>query len=154
MILTSLLDEGDVLLVPKPGFPLYGVIVESHGGKVVYYNLNPAQNWECDLNHMEELIHMHNKIKGILITNPSNPCGSVFSKEHLCKVLHLAKKYCLPIVSDEVYGNITFNENTFYSLGNLAIEMGGDVPVIVASGLAKQFLVPGWRVGWLVFYDK
>ena len=133
---------------------MYRVIVESHGGKVIYYNLNPEKNWECDLHHMEELLCNYKNIKGILVTNPSNPCGSVFSKEHLCDILGLAQRYCLPIVSDEVYGNITFTGNTFYSLGNLAMEVGGNVPVIVASGLAKQFLVPGWRVGWLVFYDK
>lgn len=154
LALTTILDEGSILLVPRPGFPLYQVIAESHGATVLHYNLDPEEGWECDLNHVEELLLQHKKfIRAMIVTNPSNPCGSVYSKAHLSDILRLASNYTLPIVSDEVYGGITFGNAPFHPLGPLSAEMGKLTPVITASGLGKQFLVPGWRVGWLVFYD-
>jgi len=96
---------------------------------------------------METLIN--DKTKAILINNPSNPCGSNFSKEHLIGVVALAKKYNLPIVADEIYANVVF-EGEFTPIHTVC----EDVPILQVSGLAKQFVVPGWRVGWLVVYDR
>jgi len=150
LALTALLDEGTCLLVPRPGFPLYRVIAESHGARVRYYDLSPDNDWECDLESIEKVIcEEGSRVRGIVINNPSNPCGSVFSKEHLQNVVALAERYKLVIVSDEVYGSITFGR-MFYPMGEIA---NGRVPVITASGLGKQFLVPGWRVGWLIIHD-
>ncbi len=73
--------------MPKPGFPLYQVISESLLASVKHYNLLPETGWEADLTHMESLIDA--KTKAILINNPSNPCGSVFSKNHLIKILEV-----------------------------------------------------------------
>mmetsp|Transcript_478 Transcript_478/g.698 ORF Transcript_478/g.698 Transcript_478/m.698 type:complete len:320 (-) Transcript_478:1653-2612(-) len=150
LVLTCLLDEGSVLLVPRPGFPLYQVIAESHGADVVHYNLMPNNDWECDIQHLEQIIQEnHGKVRAIVVTNPSNPTGSVYSPGHLKMISNLASRYFLPIVADEVYGDLTIAPHYFYSMGNI-----GSAPVIVTSGLAKQFLLPGWRVGWAVFVDK
>mmetsp|Transcript_15039 Transcript_15039/g.22161 ORF Transcript_15039/g.22161 Transcript_15039/m.22161 type:complete len:459 (-) Transcript_15039:204-1580(-) len=155
LALTTLLDEGSTLLVPRPGFPLYQVIAESHGAKVKHYNLDPTKNWECDIHHMEELVKQEpDSVRAIVINNPSNPCGSVFSKEHLREILKFSARHHLPIVSDEVYDDVTFHGSVFCPLGHVAAKMEDSPPVISASGLAKQFLVPGWRVGWLTFYDN
>jgi len=168
LALTAILDPGSILLVPQPGFPLYQVIAESHGASVVHYRLLPDQNWECDLQHLEALVKEYHTqvvyddgdetqtpvIRGILVNNPSNPTGGVFSRKHLEDLVQFAKKYQLPIVADEVYGDLVFRSNTFHPLANVADSLGREVPVITASGLAKQYLVPGWRVGWIVFQDK
>lgn len=156
LVVTALMDPGTCLLVPQPGFPLYQVIAESHGASVLHYRLNPDKNWEIDLEHLEITILQHRgelDIRGILVNNPSNPTGAVFSLEHLREVVALCDKYQLPIVADEVYGDLTFGQHQFHPLAQVAAEHKR-VPVITTSGLAKQYLLPGWRVGWVVFQDN
>lgn len=155
LALTALLDPGSILLLPQPGFSLYQVIAESHGASVAFYRLLPDQNWECDLEHLEELILEHgDRVRGILVNNPSNPTGSVFCNDHLQDLVRFCDRHCLPIVADEIYGDLTFGSHVFYPLAQVAAEAGGQVPVITVSGVGKQYLIPGWRVGWIVFHDK
>ena len=153
LVLTALLDEDSILLVPMPGFPLYQVICESHGASVAHYHLDAENNWEIDLDHLDQLMD-NAKVKGIVINNPSNPTGSVYSKQHLKAVFRLCERRGLPIIADEIYGDLVFGANVFTSMAEIMFEMGRTVPVIVTSGLAKQYLVPGWRVGWAVFFDR
>ncbi len=155
LALTALLDEDSVLLVPRPGFPLYQVIAASHGARVVHYDLLPKSGWECDLNHMESIIlqeehtalhkncgNMYDAknraVRGILINNPSNPTGAVYSESHLMDIIRLAARHRLPIISDEIYGDMTFANNVFHPMANVSVKMGNRVPVITASGLGKQ----------------
>ena len=163
LALTSLLDDDTYLLVPCPAFPLYEVIVKSHGANIAHYNLLHDKGWECDLNHLEqvicELLKNNNKnircpIRGIMINNPGNPTGSVFSVQHMIDLLQLSQKYHIPIISDEIYGNLTFGDAQFQSIIQVASKYQLYTPLIVVSGIGKQFLVPGWRVGWIVFYDE
>jgi tyrosine aminotransferase len=185
LALTSLLDDDSILLVPRPGFPLYKVITESHGASVMYYNLLPEHGWECDLVGLECLLAQHHHqfhdnnvedecnhddddddsgrrsrsrskktIRGILVNNPSNPTGAVYSFEYLSDIVRLAAKYQIPIISDEIYGDLTFHSRPFYPLANVAASLGYEVPIITASGLGKQYLVPGWRLGWIVYQDN
>jgi tyrosine aminotransferase len=157
LVLTALLDPGTFILVPQPGFPLYQVIAESHGASVIHYRLNPDTNWEIDLDFLESCILKSDQramIRGILINNPSNPTGAVFSLQHLQDVVALCDKYQLPIVADEVYGNLRFGHHKFHPLAQVVTDQHSQVPVITTSGLAKQFLLPGWRVGWAVFQDN
>lgn len=86
----------------------------------------------------------------ILINNPSNPCGSVYSRAHLEELLAFASKYRLPIVADEIYADMVFGGAEFVAMSSLV----SDVPLLVAGGIAKQYLVPGWRVGWLAVVDR
>lgn len=96
---------------------------------------------------MDALVDEHTK--AIVINNPSNPCGSNFSAEHLLGIAAIARKHQLPIIADEIYGKCVFNGH-FHAMHLFA----GDVPVISLSGLAKEFIVPGWRVGWLIVHDN
>ncbi|TYZ61271.1 hypothetical protein PybrP1_009572 [[Pythium] brassicae (nom. inval.)] len=146
--ITGLLNPGDNILLPKPGFPLYQVISETHKIECRFYNLDPENNWEADLAHMQSLVD--EKTKAILVNNPSNPCGSVYSKAHLEKILALAELNKIPIISDEIYGDMVFGANHFYPLAALTTT----VPVIAVGGLAKHFLIPGWRVGWVLVNDR
>jgi tyrosine aminotransferase len=156
LALTSLLDPGTILLVPKPGFPLYQVIAESHGARVWQYRLDPNRSWQCDLDHLEELMATPDSksIRAIVINNPSNPTGAVFPRRHLQDLIAFCTRHRLPVVADEVYGDITFGWNQFHPVAQIAAQCGKRVPVITSSGLAKQFLLPGWRVGWIAFHDN
>jgi tyrosine aminotransferase len=155
LALTALLDPGSILLLPQPGFSVYQVIAESHGASVAFYRLLPDQKWECDLGHLEELLLEHgDRVRGILFNNPSNPTGSVFGNDHLQDLVRFCDRHRLPIVADEIYGDLAFGSNVFYPLAQVAAEAGGQVPVITVSGVGKQYLIPGWRVGWIFFHDK
>lgn len=154
LALTSLLDPGTILLVPNPGFPLYQEIAESIGASVVPYRLDPNSRWQCDMDHLEEIMANHSQVRAIVINNPSSPTGSVFSEKHLQQILDFALRHQLPIVADEVYGDLTFGSNKFHPMAEIAAKNGQRVPVITSSGLSKQFMIPGWRVGWLTFHDN
>jgi hypothetical protein len=78
------------------------------------------------------------EIRGILINNPSNPTGAVYSREHLCGIVELAERYRIPIISDEIYGDLTFGNRVFHPMADIAASMGYEVPIITASGLGKQ----------------
>lgn len=146
--LDALLNPGDNILLPKPGFSLYECICKSKGYEIKYYNLLPSKSWEADLDQIKSLID--DKTKVILINNPSNPCGSVYSKEHLNQILKVAEEHYLPIISDEIYAGMTFGETQFYPIASLT----ETVPVLSIGGIAKRFLVPGWRVGWICVHDR
>lgn len=156
LALTALLDEGSILLVPRPGFPLYQVIADSLGASVVHYNLRPDRHWECNIRQLHQLMRQYGRsaVRGMVVNNPSNPTGAVWSKQHLREIVRFCQEYTLPLVADEVYGDLTFQNHVFVPAAQVAAECGNQVPVITASGLGKQFLVPGWRVGWVVFQDK
>ena len=178
-----------ILLVPSPGFPLYRVIAESHGATVVSYPLLPHRHWEVDLVQLQSILEQHRHkfydptagrtmvttpIRGMVINNPSNPTGAVYSTTHLQQIVRLCQHYCIPIIADEIYGDMVFpneddnNNNSSYnlhasppppppafvSLARIAAAMGRVVPVVTASGIGKQFLLPGWRIGWICFQDK
>jgi len=145
--INGMLDEGDNLLVPRPGFPLYQVLAESQGASVREYDLVPEKGWQADLEQLEALIDA--RTKALVINNPSNPCGSVFPREHLEGLLDIARRHTLPIIADEIYGEMTFEGHPFHPLAALS----EDVPIVSVGGLAKQFLVPGWRVGWILLHD-
>jgi tyrosine aminotransferase len=151
--LTSLLDPGTVLLVPQPSFPLYQMIAESHGATVVHYRLR-RDTWECDMTHLQDLMIQYQNVRAIVINNPSGATGTVFSELHLVNLLDFALVHRLPIVSDEVFGDMTFGSKQFYPLAQVAAKTRSQVPILTTSGLSKQFLLSGWRVGWLTFHDK
>jgi len=148
MCITVLANPGQNILVPKPGFPIYRMIADCLGIHCKYYNLLPEQNWKIDLDQLESLVDKNTA--AIVINNPSNPCGSVFSKRHLMAILDIASRHCIPIISDEVYENFVFKGRTFHSLGSLSV----DVPILTCGGLTKRFLVPGWRLGWIIIHDR
>jgi tyrosine aminotransferase len=148
LALSAMINEGDNVLLPCPGFALYNTIVEARGGKCKDYNLVAERGWECDLAHMESQID--SRTRCILINNPSNPCGSVFSLAHLQDIVALAERHCLPIIADEIYGGIVFDGCEMHPLAAVST----NVPIITCGGLAKEFLVPGWRLGWIVVHDR
>ena len=150
LAINVLCSPGDAILLPAPGFSLYQTICHSRGIQCHYYQCLPRKSWEIDLDHMDELLTTHTNVKAILVNNPSNPCGSVFSLEHMQAILKVAEKYKIPIISDEVYHGMVFRNATFYSFG----EVSQSVPILTCGGLAKRYMVPGWRIGWVLIHDK
>lgn len=126
----------------------YRTWTNGSGIDVQYYNLDPLNDWQVDLKHMESLIN--GKTRAILINNPGNPCGNVFSKQHILDILEIAERHKLPIIADEVYEFFTFPGVDFYSAASLS----KNVPILTCSGLTKRFLMPGIRMGWLIISDR
>lgn len=90
------------------------------------------------------------KTAAIVVINPSNPCGSVYSKQHLLEILDIASRNRVPIIADEIYEYFVFSGHEYTAMSALS----KDVPILTCSGLTKRFLVPGWRMGWLIIHDR
>ncbi|XP_022688578.1 tyrosine aminotransferase-like isoform X1 [Varroa jacobsoni] len=141
-------NPGENVLVPRPGFSVYKTHANSVGIEAIFYDLDPAHSWQVDLRSLRGAIN--NRTRAILVNNPSNPCGSVYSKEHLKDILEIAKEHRLPIIADEIYEHFVFSGRIYHPLASLST----DVPIVSCSGLTKRFLVPGWRTGWIIIHDR
>ncbi|KYN15883.1 PREDICTED: tyrosine aminotransferase [Trachymyrmex cornetzi] len=148
LCITVLAREGQNILIPRPGFSIYRTLAEGLGITVKTYNLCPELGWEIDLDDLKEQID--ESTAAIIINNPSNPCGSVFRRDHILDILDIAAHYYVPIIADEIYEHMVFPGRTFHSLASLSTE----VPILSCSGLTKRFLVPGWRMGWIIIHDR
>lgn len=144
----GLAGTGDNILCPMPGFCLYETAAGHSGVKSKFYKLDPDKQWEVDLEHLES--QMDERTKAIVINNPSNPCGANYSKEHLEDILKLAERKKVAILADEIYGDMVFKTGKSHRIASLTTE----VPVVACGGIAKQYLIPGWRVGWLMIHDR
>eukprot|EP00949_MAST-11_sp_MAST-11-sp1_P000867 g867.t1 len=146
----SLLNPGDTILLPSPGFALYETIARHYQVSCAFYPLIAEKGWEADIAKLRDLA-ASTSAKVLLINNPSNPCGSVYSKEHLEELVSVARDHGMVIIADEIYGNVVFDESkTFFPVADVA----PDVPVLATGGAAKEFLVPGWRLGWVIVHDR
>lgn len=149
MAISVLANPGEHnILLPKPGFSLYQTLCKSKGIDTKFYSLDPEKNWEADLEELDSLVDINTR--AILINNPSNPCGSNFSKEHILNILKVAEKHSLPIIADEIYEDMVFSNQTYTSFA----QVSENVPIIHVGGLAKQYMIPGWRLGWLALHDR
>ncbi|XP_070575350.1 tyrosine aminotransferase-like [Ptychodera flava] len=148
LVISVLANPGQNCLIPRPGFSIYETIALSLGVGVRRYNLLPDKDWEADVSHMESLIDDNTAF--IIVNDPSNPCGSVYSKEHLQDILAVAERNKLPIMSDEIYADFVFPGEKYYNLASLTTE----VPILACGGLTKRYLCPGWRTGWIIVHDR
>ncbi|CAN6444454.1 unnamed protein product [Victoria cruziana] len=138
---------GANILLPRPGFPLYEARTAFCGLEARHFDLLPDHHWEIDLEAVESLAD-ENTVAMVII-NPVNPCGNVFSREHLEKVAGVARKLGIVVIADEVYGHLNFGTKPFVPMGTF----GSVAPVITVGSISKRWVVPGWRVGWLVTCD-
>jgi alanine-synthesizing transaminase len=146
MAIGAIMNPGDNILTPRPGYPLYNAVIEYLHGKQNEYDLDEDDDWQPDVDDMRKKIN--DKTKAITLINPNNPTGALYTKETLKKVIDLAGEHGLPIFSDETYDKIIFDDDfKFHPVGTLA----KDVPVVTFNTLSKNYLCPGWRVGWLYF---
>ncbi|XP_065913496.1 tyrosine aminotransferase-like isoform X3 [Dysidea avara] len=145
---TVLGNSGQNILVPSPIHPLDCCVPASRGLKLKFYQLLPDRQWEADVDQMDQLIDTDTV--AIVVVNPSNPCGSVYSKQHLLDILAVAEKHSLPIIADEIYNDLVFKGQHSYPIATLS----KNVPILSCGGMAKKYLVPGWRVGWILIHDR
>eukprot|EP00053_Salpingoeca_punica_P020295 m.211265 g.211265 ORF g.211265 m.211265 type:complete len:414 (-) comp18033_c0_seq1:322-1563(-) len=148
LAIASIANEGQNILIPAPGFSLYKTLATSRGIETRSYRLLPKRGWEVDLEHLESLAD--DNTVAILVNNPSNPCGSVYTADHLRDIVALADKLKIPIIADEIYAHMNFKGKPFVSMASVS----KTVPIVSCGGLAKRYLAPGWRVGWVVVHDR
>lgn len=139
----ALVDEGDEVLIPDPSYPLYINFADFYGASKVFYRTVEEEGWVPDVDDIRKKIS--NKTKFIMINNPHNPTGAVYSQTLLKEILDIAAEHGVPVVADEIYDALTF-EGEFKSVGSLA---GSDNVVIGLNGFSKTFLATGWRVGYI-----
>lgn len=147
MCFRVLANPGENILVPRPAWN-YSTWILGSGIDIQFYNLDPSKDWNVDLEQLESSINQ--KTKAILINNPGNPCGNVFSMNHILDILAIAERHCIPIISDEVYEFFTFPDTKYHSVSSLS----ANVPILSCSGLTKRFMMPGIRMGWIVIHDR
>lgn len=144
MAMQALLDHDDEMLIPAPDYPLWTAAVTLAGGTPVHYMCDEEKDWFPSIEDIESKITP--KTKGIVIINPNNPTGAVYSKELLEQIVTVARKHNLIIFADEIYDKILYDEAQHTSIATLA----PDLLCITFNGLSKAYRVAGFRSGWLV----
>ncbi len=142
--LTGFLDPGDEILVPDPAWLNYTHVPTMNGAKSIGYSLREENEFQIDVNELEEKVN--EKTKMMVILDPSNPTGSIQKKETLEKVAEFAIKHDLLVVSDEIYEKIIYDNNKHYSI---AAFPGMRERTIILNGFAKAYAMTGWRLGYV-----
>nr|CAB3490020.1 unnamed protein product [Digitaria exilis] len=135
------------ILLPRPGYLFYEARAVFNGMEARYFDLVPDRGWEIDLDSLQALADRNTV--AMVIVNPGNPCGNVYTYEHLAKVADTARKLGIFVIADEVYAHLTFGEKNFVPMG----VFGSVVPVLTLGSISKRWVVPGWRLGWIVTND-
>ena len=139
------------IIGPNPAYPTHSSAEAAHArGPHLTYPLEAENGWQPNLEKMEEVIKGNPDVVGILIVNPDNPTGIVYSDESMKGIVALAKQYNLFIISDEIYSNLVFDGVEYKKLAQYI----GDVPAIAMRGVSKEFPWPGGRCGWVEFYNR
>jgi alanine-synthesizing transaminase len=144
MTMQALLNNGDELLIPAPDYPLWTAAVNLAGGNAIHYKCDEQQGWFPDIADMEAKITP--RTRAILLINPNNPTGAVYSKELIEQVIDLARKHSLMLFSDEIYDKILYDEAKHIPTASLA----DDVFIITFNGLSKSYRLAGFRSGWMI----
>ncbi|MCK4295141.1 MAG: aminotransferase class I/II-fold pyridoxal phosphate-dependent enzyme, partial [Candidatus Marinimicrobia bacterium] len=132
---------------PCPGYPLYSSQIPVYHGELNQYYLNEDNGWQIDFEELENRVN--EKTKAVVIINPNNPTGANNNKESILNIIRFAKRHNLVIFTDEIYDKLLYDNRKHISVASLA----EDVPVITFGGLSKNYIMPGWRVGWAIFHD-
>lgn len=146
LTLTALVDPGDEVLLPAPGYPIYPAIIGKLGAKIRYYHLQPNDNWHPSVDEIRSLINP--RTRAIVLINPSNPAGSITPDSTTRELLALAAERELLVISDEVYRELCFTTAPT-AASVLAKETGA--AVVTLESLSKTHMLSGWRIGWLRF---
>ena len=142
--LTALLNPGESVLTPSPEYPLYSAILAKTGARTNTYDLNEEDGWQPDLEDMRRKID--SRTRALVLINPNNPTGSICTRPMLEQIAELARRHNLLILADEIYDKLILEGGELISIAAVA----PDVPVLTLGGLSKNYLAPGWRIGWVV----
>lgn len=144
MAMQALLNNGDEILVPAPDYPLWTASVTLAGGEAVHYLCDEAQDWQPDIKDIASKITPNTR--GIVVINPNNPTGAVYSEKVLKQIVELARKHNLIIYADEIYDRILYDDAEHVPLASLAT----DILCITFNGLSKTYRLAGFRSGWMI----
>ncbi len=145
MVLTTFIDDGNEVLVPAPDYPLWTGAVTLAGGTPVHYRCDEANGWIPDLEDIESKIT--DATFAIVIINPNNPTGAVYSADVVRRLVDIARKHDLVVMADEIYEKIIFDDHVHHHAATFA---GDDVLCLTFSGLSKAYRVCGYRAGWVM----
>ena len=140
----ALLNPSDEILVPAPDYPLWTASVNFAGGKAVHYMCDEQNEWNPDIDDIKKKITPNTK--GIVVINPNNPTGALYSDEILKEIVEIARQNNLMLFADEIYDRLVMDGHIHTALASLA----PDVPCVSFNGLSKSHRVAGFRVGWIV----
>ena len=143
MVLQALVDDGDEILIPSPDYPLWTGATTLSGGNAVHYRCVEEEGWAPDLEDIASKVT--ERTKGIVIINPNNPTGAVYTREVLMGVVEIARKNNLVLMADEIYEKILYDGARHINAASLS----DDVLTLTFSGLSKAYRVAGYRSGWV-----
>ena len=146
MVISSIVEDGDEVLLPGPYYPPYASYVRLHGGKPIEFAVN-LQNSQPDIDDIRSKITA--KTVAICLISPNNPTGLIFGENSLKQIVNIANEHNLYIICDEIYDKIVFDQK-FTGIGKVA----GDSPVIILNGFSKVHLMSGWRIGYIAFNNS
>jgi alanine-synthesizing transaminase len=144
MSMQALLNDGDEILVPTPDYPLWTAAITMCGGQAVHYRCDESADWQPDLEDLAAKVTP--RTKAIVVINPNNPTGAVYSVETLTQIVELARRHNLILFSDEIYDKILYDGVTHTCTAALA----PDLLCLTFNGLSKAYRVAGYRTGWMV----
>ena len=144
MATMALLDDGDEVLVPSPDYPLWTAAVSLAGGRPVHYVCDEAQGWMPSLADIRAKITP--RTKGLVVINPNNPTGALYSDELLQALVNLAREHGLVLLADEVYDKVLYEDAKHTAIASLST----DVLTITFNSLSKSYRACGYRAGWMV----
>lgn len=144
MVMQALLDEGDEVLIPAPDYPLWTAMTSLGGGTPVHYVADEQNGWQPDLDDIRAKVTP--RTKAIVVINPNNPTGAVYSREVLEGIAEIARENSLLVLADEIYDRILFDDAVHIPMASVA----PDLLVLTFNGLSKTYRVAGYRSGWLV----
>ena len=146
-LLNASIETGEELLIPGPTYPQYTLITKFNNANPIAYRCIEEENWQPDVDDIRN--NISDKTKGIVLINPNNPTGALYSQKVVKEVIDIAGEHKIPVISDEIYDDMTFDETQ-----HATASVGKDVPVITFNGFSKVYLVPGWRVGYTLFHHS
>ena len=147
LCLSALVNPGENILTPKPDYPLYSAVLCKLGIDLNAYDLAENDAWQPDLSDIASKITPHTR--AIVLINPNNPTGSLCSQQMLERIAELARRHNLVIFSDEIYDKLILDGSPEKPTPHIAFaSVAPDVPCITFGGMSKNYLVPGWRIGW------
>ena len=143
MSLQGLLNNGDEVLIPAPDYPLWTAATHLSGGRAVHYRCDEDNGWFPDVADIEAKIT--DRTRALVVINPNNPTGAVYSRESLQQLVEVARRHDLVVMADEIYDKILYDEAEHTSIASLA----DDVLFVTMNGLSKTYRVAGFRSGWM-----
>ncbi|WP_298739314.1 aminotransferase class I/II-fold pyridoxal phosphate-dependent enzyme [uncultured Psychrobacter sp.] len=148
MTMQALMNDGDEVLIPMPDYPLWTAATNLSGGTAVHYRCNEDDNWQPDIEDIKSKIT--SKTKGIVVINPNNPTGALYSDENLKQIIEVAKEHNLIIMADEIYDRVLYDDVEHKPMSTLTDE----VLVLSYNGLSKSHRIAGFRAGWMMVSGK